>query len=221
MKQVEGIWLPDDEERLVDFLRRSKKVWPDEPGSYQRAMWMMCQRVLEERPPEERRWAIDVGAHVGLWSTHLAKFFEGVLAFEPVHKFAECWHANMAGVQNAKLVEVGLGQSLELAHFIVEPGNSGATRRNQRGKSMGLVLPLDALELDGLDFIKMDVEGWELDVLKGAEQTLQSYRPVVCIEQKDHKRIATQYEALEMLKGWGMRVRIRVVDDWILDWGQQ
>lgn len=218
MKQLYGVWLPDDEQHLEDFLRRSQEVWPGEDGSYQRATWMMCQKLMAEQPLR-RRWAVDVGAHVGLWTKLIAKDFEGVLAFEPIHKFAECWHRNMAGIPNVALLEVGLGTHTHLSSFKVEAGNSGATHQDVvDGNATGLMVALDDLQLAGLDFLKIDVEGYELDALIGAQETVREFRPLVCVEQKDHGRQGNQYDALEMLKEWGMRVRVRVQDDWILDW---
>ena len=39
--------------------------------------------------------ALDVGAHVGIWSRRLAEKFKTVVAFEPVPKHIECWKKNM------------------------------------------------------------------------------------------------------------------------------
>ena len=40
----------------------------------------------------------------------------------------------------------------------------------------------EALRLDRLDFIKADIEGWELALLRGGEKTLRRFRPVLVIE---------------------------------------
>ena len=48
--------------------------------------------------PHISKWdvALDVGAHVGIWSTRLAERFKRVIAFEPVPKHIECWKQNMS-----------------------------------------------------------------------------------------------------------------------------
>jgi FkbM family methyltransferase len=69
--------------------------------------------------------------------------------------------------------------------------------------------------------IKIDVEGWEFEVLKGAEQTIRRCRPVVVVEQKPHDAYSSdygQYAAIELLKSWGMVVLQQVKDDWIMGW---
>ena len=44
------------------------------------------------------------------------------------------------------------------------------------------VIPLDYMELPGLDFIKLDIEGFECEALRGAINTIEKYRPWIWIE---------------------------------------
>jgi hypothetical protein len=46
-------------------------------------------------------------------------------------------------------------------------------------------MPLDAVSLDGLAFIKIDVEGSELPLLMGAQGTIERHRPVIFIELEE------------------------------------
>jgi hypothetical protein len=46
---------------------------------------------------------------------------------------------------------------------------------------------LDSLDLPGLDFLKIDVEGAEGLVLQGAAQTIKKYKPVIFFEHNDAK----------------------------------
>ena len=83
------------------------------------------------------------------------------------------------------------------------------------------VVRLDSLALTGVDYIKVDCEGFEYRVLQGAEQTVREYRPIVVIEQKPHQAYSEQYgqfAAVEMLQSWGMRRLDQVKDDWIMGW---
>lgn len=49
-----------------------------------------------------------------------------------------------------------------------------------------LSISLDAFRIHKLDFLKIDVEGWELSVLKGAYQTLKRLHPVIHCEINPH-----------------------------------
>lgn len=58
-------------------------------------------------------------------------------------------------------------------------------------------VPIDAWGLDPVDFLKIDVEGMELDVLRGAEQTIARCRPVIAMEADREAQYAH-------LLAWGM-----------------
>lgn len=63
-----------------------------------------------------------------------------------------------------------------------------------------------AVELQRLDFVKLDVEGWELRILKGGAETIQRYRPVMMIELVG-QQLARAGDSLEdawgLLQSWG------------------
>jgi hypothetical protein len=54
------------------------------------------------------------------------------------------------------------------------------------------LLALDDLELDRVDFIKIDVEGMELEVLQGAERTIDACRPIMMIEYVKSRPVSLQ-----------------------------
>ena len=80
---------------------------------------------------------------------------------------------------------------------------------------------LDSFGLQNVDYIKLDVEGFELFVLEGARETLLRCRPVVTVEQKAH---GTRYfnverhASVDFLKSLGAEELQRVLDDWIIGW---
>ena len=67
--------------------------------------------------------------------------------------------------------------------------------------------PVDAITIDDLDlptcnFLKIDVEGMEIDVLRGAERTIDMYRPLLYVE---NDRPTKSQSLLELLFGWEYR----------------
>ena len=79
---------------------------------------------------------------------------------------------------------------------------------------------LDHFGFTDVDLIKIDCEGYEYPILKGACETLQNNDAVIIVEQKPHKTDQYtwgQYAAVEyLIDVHGYRIVDRVVDDWIL-----
>ncbi len=61
---------------------------------------------------------------------------------------------------------------------------------------------LDSLNLGRLDLIKIDVEGMEIDVLRGGAEALQKLKPIMLIEHHKSDSAAMSH----MLRGWGYRI---------------
>lgn len=132
---------------------------------------------------------IDVGAHIG-WFTTLAASRVGptgqVIACEPYPSNAAVLRANVdlnhAG--NVRVVEVALGSqegTLSLASVEGESGGVTALEWAHEGRAEVPMTTLDAIAADVQDIalVKLDVEGWEPRVLRGAVESLARARHVL------------------------------------------
>lgn len=132
---------------------------------------------------------VDVGAHVG----NHAIFFAAALgirtvAFEPTAQSFSLLEYNVVanGVSElCTLQHSAVGAATGTARVIDgDDHNSGTARLELDPQGAVDVVTLDdalASELR-VDIIKIDVEGWELDVLRGAEATISRCRPLIYIE---------------------------------------
>lgn len=141
--------------------------------------------------------AIDAGALYGDHTIAYARAVssEGaVLAFEANKMAFECLSKNAEKFQSPVFcMNLALGESHggEAVHIMEE--NVGASKVSDSKKSEpskmettiktasidGIVIDAN---LDRLDFIKIDCEGWEFKILKGAKNSLKKFRPVMLIE---------------------------------------
>ncbi len=178
MKKIHNFYFPDWDNHFQDFF--NLKI------GYQEA-----QRNRALSFVEDFGVAIDCGAHVGLWSRDLSNFFENLYCFEPVKEFFECLELNIKS-KNTKLFNLGLGETKIEKKVVItkSSGNSGLSRtitdyynvkKEDEIQNIKLI-DLDSLNLNKVDFIKIDVEGLGLQVLKGMTNTLTICNPVVCIE---------------------------------------
>ena len=215
MYEYQGWWFPDVESHFPKMLKKS--VDRGGPAEYQ---YQVRDRSMTY--VKKRGIALDIGANVGLWSRSLCKNFNSVVAFEPVAMFRECLMRNVVA-DNLQVKDFALGNTRTTATMIITEGNTGHTHIDPATLGTGEteVYRLDDLDLDTVDYIKMDCEGYEYRILQGAEATIKRCRPVVVVEQKPHDAYSDQYgqhAAIELMKTWGMVRLDQVKDDWIMGW---
>lgn len=137
---------------------------------------------------------VDAGANVG---THTVAFAQAagdagrVLAFEPQPRVFELLERNVRsnGYDNVRSYRVALGAEPSVRHAplldYAAHVNVGAVAllaaAAERSCSVDVV-PLDSFDLDAVRLIKIDVEGMECDVLRGAAATLRRCRPFLSVE---------------------------------------
>lgn len=213
MKQVGKFWLPDEDTYFKPFLEESEGF---ELGHLE----MVLNYVTKFNV------AVDGGAHVGSWSRHMAKRFKNVFAFEPNPETYDCLAQNTETLVNVVPMQAGLGQQegvMEITKDVRREGNTGSyflNPRHTREKQISLevnVIPLDRLQLSGLDLLKLDVEGYEWYALQGAEKTILKYRPTIMIERKNFpgRYYATEKDAHEYLLSIGYIPRENFRNDWV------
>ncbi len=124
---------------------------------------------------------IDIGSNVGMWTRELANRFKKVYCFEPNPNFIECFNKNITE-NNVELFEYGLSD--------IEHTASQGKQSTVLNESPGNVIckTLDSFNLKNIDFIKIDVDGFEYKVLHGAIETIKNSNPVINIEMKADKR---------------------------------
>lgn len=203
MKQIEGIWLPDSDTHFQDHLEQSEHI--DDKGTYQ---LKKIRRSLEWVPDNRRNLALDIGAHVGLWTWLLAREFEKVIAFEPVHDFADCLEMNCQEHPNVEIRRYGIGDSIREVDIVVEKENTGSShimplgvKPHQVDNSIRTrIYPLNQVIDLTVDFMKIDVEGSELLVLRGATGIIEDSKPVIILEQKPRNAERYGFGQLEALR---------------------
>lgn len=143
---------------------------------------------------------IDVGAHVGTWAQHFALKCKQVHAFEPqLSTFARLRDgAAIAKLRNLTCHNLALGSTGQVDLSIVSADGGGSTLRHR--EELGRVVSVERVrcaQLDDFDFdnvgvIKIDAEGFEIDILRGAAKTLEKHRPTLLLEAWDQEWYARE-----------------------------
>lgn len=149
--------------------------------------------------------AFDVGANIGAFTVPLSKLVGRtgrVAAFEPQPELFSVLESNCQQnyVNNALLYNVAVGdtgRSVRLDPIDYETGGNfggvGVTADDTGDVPMAA---LDELPLPEVNFLKIDVEGYELGVVRGAEKIIQRCRPVLYVENDRPSNSKTLIEDL-------------------------
>lgn len=143
-----------------------------------------------------RRWhiAVDVGAHCGYISKDMAPHFQQVFAFEPDPDNYRCLKENVP--HNVICYREALGNAFGYGRLTTpNESNSGAWQFHLGGTQKTDTVPMMRLDSHNIeaDFIKIDVQGMEYDVLLGAMETIEKHHPALLVEtmmdDKEDRRI--------------------------------
>lgn len=168
---------PDGEEHLPKRMRK----WNLRVAGRLTYQYPLYEIALKQC--RRRRVAVDVGAHVGLLSYWMVRDFAQVVAFEPVERHRECWLVNVPKREGDELHACALGAAPGSVDLEPVNGNSSGGTRIVGPGAIPL-RTLDSFDLAIVDLLKVDVEGFELEVLAGAAGTIARCRPVVAVEQR-------------------------------------
>jgi FkbM family methyltransferase len=136
---------------------------------------------------------LDAGAYIGMFTKSVVNRCKKVICIEPYSKNIQCLRLNCKDFNNIQIVPKALSDKKEKQKLTLTRGYSANTlvdniqrpdgsHFNNVGDNYVDVDTLDnivsELGLKKVDFIKMDIEGGEIDALKGAEKTLQKTKYV-------------------------------------------
>lgn len=159
----------------------------------------------------KRRTCIQAGGHIGIYPRKLSKHFSTVVTFEPNVDNFECLKKNIEGIPNIYAVNKGLSDKSINETFLVDSapdgrkntGSSFVKDREYPEYDLGTftqdVVTIDSIFKDEpVDFIQLDVEGHEYEVLKGGEEVIKKWSPVIMVEGT-----IKNAAMVELLNKWG------------------
>ncbi len=128
---------------------------------------------------DKSKTAIDVGAHVGDWSVDMSQYSEDVHAFEAQRLTYGLLIANCSWYTNVQCHNMALSDEKGPAtlHLVGRDGGKSSLLKTpihvELSHEYVRMVPLDWYDIDNIALIKIDVEGHERQVIKGALKTLQ------------------------------------------------
>lgn len=153
--------------------------------------------------------AIDGGAHDGFVTNWMVYRFSSVYAFEPGAIFEKIPMYRPGSFIHT--FNVALGDKCGEVAFN-DKKHAPRSSRVAYGKKVqihlreGKLSMVDMITIDSLniapDFIKLDLEGYEIFAIRGGEKTIKEHRPVILLEYKHEERYGEE-KATDLLEEWG------------------
>lgn len=127
---------------------------------------------------------VDVGANVGVWSITLSQHFKHVISYEPSVRNVECLKLNIG--DRTEIRNTALSNFNGEAEFHDEIKNCGNSKLWAESGQPGLykvpVRKLDDEDVKDCSLIKMDVQGYEWQVIQGATKLIETQQPWIAFE---------------------------------------
>ena len=149
-----------------------------------------------ESQTKKMKTVIDVGAWCGTWAKAIEPFAKKVIAFEPDKTHFECLQRNCTINCTPRMEAVG-AQLQEVS--LTEDNFTQAKRVNEKGNIK--MITLDHMAYEDVDMIKIDVEGYEMEVLKGATKTLESVKYLMIELNNNTKKYGSSNIVVEKFIG--------------------
>ena len=162
IEKVNGFWVPSNDVHI--------EQWKSGLPFTQNKCLNKFIKYYESQT-KKMKTVIDVGAWCGTWAKAIEPFAKKVIAFEPDKTHFECLQRNCTVNCTPRMEAVG-AQLQEVS--LTEDNFTQAKRVDEKGNIR--MITLDHMEYEHVDMIKIDVEGYEMEVLKGATKTLESVK---------------------------------------------
>lgn len=188
-------------EYLLDFDLRVSTAFAPQEDIITRMYWGKNQYYENQKGQLLRHFRrmgridcyVDIGAHWGNHAMFMRDFAKEMYLFEPDPLNFSTLSINLP---NANKFNCAIGHERKLVGMKhTDNDNSGSSYVDGEG-----IIAMETLDSFNLkpSLIKIDVEGFELNVLKGAEQTITKHHPIVAIEVENNED-----KIDEIMRGWG------------------
>ena len=145
----------------------------------------------------KRNVALDIGAHIGSYTSMLSLYFNKVYAFEPNKTSFELLKINTRKNNNVKIFNLFLSNKNSKIKLETNALDSGNAFKSKLGKEIvrgvNTMQFFNKKKIRKIDFIKIDTEGHEFEILKNMHTLIKKYKPIIQIEVLDSEYSKNSY----------------------------
>ena len=203
-KLSKGLWVPSTDAQIEEWRKKGEPHMQDKCLN-QFTKWCDSQN-------KKFKTIVDVGAWCGTWSMVMQKYSKEIKCFEPNKTHFECLYRNLAPFNHVKLYNKAIGN--EIGFIKLSDDVASQNTRVLMEKGDVAIATIDSMDLKNIDLLKIDVEGLEMEVLKGAEKTIETIQYIMIELNNNSKRYgSSNLEIEKYLKNLGFRILIKTWPD--------
>jgi FkbM family methyltransferase len=158
-------------------------------------LWEKYMHDIFEKYITNDSIVIEGGCHIGTHTLKIASLCKYLYAFEPLPQSNKLLDYNLRtnNIDNVSLYQEGLSDKIGETEFdwisLGNPGSAGLKNNPMGTFNVSTndiikvkLITIDNLKLEKLDFIKLDVEGYEPLAINGGLNTIEKYKPIITLE---------------------------------------
>tara|TARA_Y100001973_G_C5175284_1_gene321516 strand:- start:436 stop:1065 length:630 start_codon:yes stop_codon:yes gene_type:complete len=200
IEKVNGFWVPSADVHLQDWKQNN---------NFTQSKCLDKFLTFIENNALKFNHVLDIGAWVGTWTMKINPFCGRVVAFEPDPLHYECLVKNVPEEVETHQLAVGNDKKM----ISLSEDNFTQAKRVVGEGNIPMVT-IDSLNFTDVDLIKIDVEGYEMEVLKGADKTLQNVKYLMIELNNNSKKYgSSNLEIEKYLRKKGFRTMIKAWPD--------
>lgn len=162
IEKINGFWVPSNDIHVEQW--RQGQPFTQNKCLKEFLDWCQSRNI-------KFNTVLDIGAWCGTWSAELAPYCKKIYAIEPDRTHFECLLKNLSSFDNIELLDYAVGDT-ETTVSLTDDDFTQAKRIYSIGNI--LMKTVDSFRFENVDLIKIDVEGFEMNVLRGAKHTLKN-----------------------------------------------
>ena len=125
---------------------------------------------------------------------------------------------NMSRFDNYTIYPIALGDKNTKGYLNVEKDNSGNTNIDPIKSGDTEIKTLDSFNLKQIDYMKVDAEGYEYNIVQGAKETIEICKPFVHLEMKTKRMRHTNKDYTKLLNTMNYKEVFRIGAEVLYDY---
>jgi len=204
IERINNLWVPSNDAQIEQWREKGYPHMQDR----------CLNQFTEWCDSQNKKFTkiVDVGAWCGTWTIAMQEYAKSIHCYEPNKTHFECLQRNVGPYNHVRVYNQAIGNEDGYVTLSEESATQNTRVLLEKGETK--ISKLDSLGVEEVDLLKIDVEGLEMEVLKGAEKILAGVQYIMIELNNNSKRYGSSNIDIEThLAELGYKVLIKTWPD--------